>query len=560
MAGTFCISGNSIENYRIIYSASASPEEIASAKALCDMIARCTDKRLEVKDDTTNPTDHEIVIGTTNRDTTEVCEARAKIKNDGYAILARDNRLFITGTVARGAIYGVYEIMEKFLGARFVANDFTVTEQDKMADIPCDYEEIYSPWFLYRSDYWYGLADPCKQENINFNYAMRVNCGNIDIKGVPDGINYAKKFVHTLSDLAEIPHEVGLQPCLTDEKTFLTVRKNVRNWLDENPDATIISVSQNDSYAEQLGCQCEKCKAIDDREGTPMGSLLTFVNRIADDIKEDYPGVYVDTLAYRYTRKRPKTIVPRDNVIIRLCSIECCFCHPLDDGSCEKNVHFSQDIREWSEICKTLFVWDYTTDFLSYMSLFPNLKVLRENVQFFKNHNVIGLFEQGNYESLSGEFGELRAYLLSKLLWNPDMTEKEYYYHMDEFLRLYYGNGWKYIRTYIDKTVDKARERHLFIYDKANVIFPFENPEDAKKFDLEMLDLWNKAVESAQSDVLRNHCRYSRIQALYHAQYVLEDRWEELNKEMVDAMREFGITKVIEGRKMPDLETYPDLR
>ena len=76
-------------------------------------------------------------------------------------------------------------------------------------------------------------------------------------------------------------------------------------------------MSQNDSYAEGRGCQCEKCRAIDEAEGTPMGSLLTFVNRIADAIKDDYPHVAVDTLAYRYTRKAPKTIVPADNVIIR---------------------------------------------------------------------------------------------------------------------------------------------------------------------------------------------------------------------------------------------------
>ena len=37
----------------------------------------------------------------------------------------------------------------------------------------------------------------------------------------------------------------------------------------------------------------------------------------------------MDTLAYRYTRQAPKTIKPADNVIIRLCSIECCFSHPL---------------------------------------------------------------------------------------------------------------------------------------------------------------------------------------------------------------------------------------
>ena len=141
-------------------------------------------------------------------------------------------------------------------------------------------------------------------------------------------------------------------------------------------------------------------------------------------IKDEFPGVYVDTLAYRYTRKAPKRLKPRDNVIVRLCSIECCFAHPLT-ADCEANKEFASDIKAWSGICKNLFIWDYTTDFLYYVNPFPNLRVLQKNVRFFIDHNVIGMFEQGNGQSYSAEFGELRAYLISKLLWDPYMSEKE---------------------------------------------------------------------------------------------------------------------------------------
>ena len=66
--------------------------------------------------------------------------------------------------------------------------------------------------------------------------------------------------------------------------------------------------------------------------------------------------------------------------------------------------------------------------------------------------NVKGMFTQGNRNSRSGEFGELRAYLLSKLMMDPYMGEEKYYQLMDEFLAAYYGEGWAYIRMYIDKT------------------------------------------------------------------------------------------------------------
>jgi hypothetical protein len=71
------------------------------------------------------------------------------------------------------------------------------------------------------------------------------------------------------------------------------------------------------------------------------------------------------------------------------------------------------------EISKDIIVWDYVIQFNNLISPFPNLHVLKPNIQFFASHGVNAMFEQGNRE-VGGEFAELRAYLLSKLLWNPE--------------------------------------------------------------------------------------------------------------------------------------------
>ncbi len=586
------IANTPISSYKIIYPAAVLQGEMDAVEVLVDVIARATGYTLTADSDATPATDFEIVIGKTNRDTDKVTAARAEIKNDGYAILVDGTRLYITGNLPRGGVYGVYTFMEDYLGARFYSDTYMTVHDGEVKDVPSDLYRVDSPYFFSRDTYWHHILHPRRPTKMNVRNAVKSNhWGMPDLGG---GVTYAGHFVHSIWDLAEMEHEIGRQPCLTDEKVYETVRKNVRKVLEERPNATIVSVSQVDSYPDQLGCQCEKCKAIDDREGTPMGSLLTFVNRIADDIKDDYPHVYVDTLAYRYTRKAPKTIVPRDNVIIRLCSIECCFCHPLDDPSCPHNMEFKKDIEEWAAICNNLYIWDYTTDFLCYLSPFPNLAVLQKNVKFFKDHHVIGMFEQGNYQSLSGEFGELRGYLLAKLLWNPDMTETEYYALMDEFLRDYYGAGWQYIREYIDVTSKKAAERHLFIYDTPNRIFPFDktpaedpdldilDPEKIEAWSRELknttvaaindetafaeylLDLWNKALAAAECDDHRAHVRQSRVQALYYAEFVFPaERFEELNKLMLDDIRASGITRYRETADIPhldDLTAYPDLR
>ena len=583
------IANTPLDSYTIILPAAALAGERDVADLLSEVITRATGVTLPVATDDTPATDCEIVIGKTNRDTDKVATARAEIKNDGYAMVVDGTRLYITGNLPRGGVYGVYAFMEDYLGARFLSDTYMTLHDGEVKDIPADLYRVDSPYFFSRDTFWYHILHPRRPTKLNGRNAVKSN--HWDMPDLGGGVTYAGPFVHSIWDLTETKHEIGFQPCLTDEAIYQTTIKNVRKRLQENPNATIISVSQNDSYPHQAGCQCENCKAIDDREGTPMGSLLTFVNRIADDIKDDYPHVYVDTLAYRYTRQAPKSIKPRDNVIIRLCSIECCFAHPLDDPDCPHNVAFKKDIEEWSAICNNLYIWDYTTDFLCYLSPFPNFAVLQKNVKFFKDHHVIGMFEQGNYQSLSGEFGELRGYLLAKLLWDPDMTEEKYYAHMDEFLRDYYGAGWRYVREYIDVTTRKAAERHLFIYDTPDRIFPFAKipPEDigvdpekiaewnrtvknnpAVKpaeeiaFAEYLLDLWNKALVAAETDDHHAHVMQSSVQALYYAQFILPaERFESLNVPMLDAIRATGITMFREGGRIPELdnpEAYPDLR
>ena len=60
-----------------------------------------------------------------------------------------------------------------------------------------------------------------------------------------------------------------------------------------------------------------------------MAPLLRAVNAIAAAIEPEFPDVAVHTLAYQYTRAAPNVTVPRGNVVVQLCSIECSWAVPL---------------------------------------------------------------------------------------------------------------------------------------------------------------------------------------------------------------------------------------
>ena len=372
------------------------------------------------------------------------------IEQDGYRIEADENGMTIKGDNT-GVLYGVYNFLEKYADVRF----FTPTLEkcvEGEVEIPFGVILEYSPAIKARRLTWHCVRDAawCVKNGVN-------NCDaplTEELGG--QRLNYGKLFVHTINILRETKYPYppyGTNPCMTDPEILETVIKNVRKSLAETPDANIISVSQNDFEGH---CECPNCKKIEEEEGSPAGPFLCFVNKVAEDLEKDYPNLTVDTLAYKYTQKTPKITKPRHNVCIRLCSINCCFTHPIDNEECPKSKRFHDDIVGWGKICDKLHIWDYTTNFHYYISTFPNFGVIHKNMRFFAENNVVSMFPQGNGQGVSGEFGELRAYLLAKLMWNPYMSDEEYYTAMDEFLEAYYGKGWKHIRKFIDKTTELA--------------------------------------------------------------------------------------------------------
>jgi hypothetical protein len=260
-------------------------------------------------------------------------------------------------------------------------------------------------------------------------------------------------WVHTFNELvppdifyAEHPEyfamvkgkRIPTQLCLANPDVINVTVQNLRKKIAQNPTALYWSVSQNDNRDY---CTCDKCKAVDEREGSPSGSIISFVNQVADQ----FPDKMISTLAYEYGRHAPKTLRPRSNVNIMLCSIEAYRDKPITQDP--KSADFVKDVEDWGKIAKDIIVWDYVIQFNNLISPFPNLHVLKPNIQFFASHGVNAMFEQGNRE-VGGEFAELRAYLISKLLWNPEANADTV---MNDFLRGYYGSAAKPIRQYIDE-------------------------------------------------------------------------------------------------------------
>ena len=435
----------------------------------------------------------------------------------------------IRGGNGRGVLYGVYKFLEQYAGVRYFTPTLEIVPE---GDIVLKDGNLlaYAPCFEMRRLTWHTVGTNsawCAKNGINAHDGQ-----GADIYG--GKILYGSGlFVHTLGSLSETGGGASPNPCLSSEQTYQTVLKNLRATLAKDPTVNIVSVSQNDKNEY---CHCEACMASyakytrdanNIEEGGTAGNLLEFVNRIAADLEKDYPDLIIDTLAYNYTQTPPRGIVPRENVCIRVCSIRVCFMHPMTECNDAKGPNgitwtrtgeFLPDLLAWGEICDRIHVWDYTTNFAYYIAPFSNFGSIRENMRLYYEHGVRGMFPQGNGQSISGEFGELRSYLLAKLMWNPLMSEEEYYTHMDEFLAAYYGAGWQGIRAFIDLTTELAGNEDSCI----NIYEAPLNSITAEEYLAyeEQIEAWWSTAEELAGDrleyVKRSRLQWRYIQLLLH--------------------------------------------
>ncbi len=367
------------------------------------------------------------------------------------------SNLLLAGGRPRGTLYAVMRFIQTELGVRWWTPWATHVPSRRTVTVAAG-SKRESPAFEYRHPFWYPAFDPV--------WAMRhaVNGFNVPLTEEQGGRVEYRGFVHTFELLvpSSIYFErhpewyslidgkrthVNAQLCTTNPELRDFMVERVREILAPPHQGVIASVSQNDCFNP---CQCPNCKAVDDAEGSHAGTMIQLVNYIAERVAEEQPLAAIDTLAYQYTRKAPKTIRPRPNVIVRLCSIECSFSQPLSDPA---NASFAQDIRDWNRLTNRLYIWDYTTNFVHYAGPHPNYFVLGPNVRFFQQHGVKGLFEQGAYQSHGAEMAELRAWLLAQLMWNPNQDDRKL---IDEFLKGYYGPAAGPIGQYLKMMADKA--------------------------------------------------------------------------------------------------------
>lgn len=483
---------------RIYHGPDAAPSTAHAARELQHFLREMTGVELPIDSDSHIPLPGALCIA--DRAVPRSWPDPAALGEEGYILRAGTGSFQILGGMPRGVLYGVYGLLQDHFDCRWFTPEVSRIPRVDRLRFPRLGETVV-PMLAYREPFVMEMLDP------DWAARNRVNGQFMNLDADRGGKITYEGFVHTFESLVPPEQYFDAHPeyfslvdgerlrhrsqlCATNPDVARVVTEELRRRLRENPEAGVVSVSQNDWHNY---CQCGPCTTLADAEGTQAAPILFLVNAVARNLRDEFPDVLVDTLAYQYSRKPPRTMRPESNVIVRLCSIECCFNHPFNTCASLRNKEFVADLKGWAKVCDRVWVWDYVTSFSHYLMPFPNLHVRGPNIRFLADHNVRGVFAQDVYNTLDGELSALSGYLNAQLLWNPRANPREI---IEEFVTGVYGPSAPAVRQYLAALEKLAGDAgvHSEIWDGPDA--PYMTDAFLARAD----GLWNSAEDLVRGD------------------------------------------------------------
>lgn len=487
---------NNKSSYRIVISEDASITERTAANELGDYLCQISGADFEIS---TVPGKRNIFVG---------FDKKYRIYNgiepypddfEGFTIKKLGRDLIIYGGRARGTMYGVFRFLQSFLGVQWYTPEVTKIPRLKKYDLSninlSEEPKIryrYTDFFCAQDMPWlaHNLMNTSRNNKENAYGVASRYWGTHSMGTMVPASKYFKSHPEYFAYWKGKRIDNG-QLCLSNPHVLEIIKEETLAAIRRHPEYGFYDVSQLDN---KRYCTCKKCIELENKYGGHSGLMIWFVNQVAEDVKKHHPDKYIGTFAYQYTRQAPNNIVPYDNVVVRLCDIECCFAHPLSSQCNEQNASFMRDLREWSKLTKNLYIWDYIVNYSNYMAPFPNIQVLAPNLETFSDYNVLAVYEEAQGGTLGNAFEELKCWVLAQLMWNPTLDTEQL---VSQFIGDYYGESSDDIMDYYKLCLSLINENtHMRCFSDPKKA-PFND-----KFINDAYAVLERALEHAENDVI----------------------------------------------------------
>ena len=409
-----------------------------------------------------------IYVGMTKK-FTSLYKDYSSFKEEELLIENNGNDLILAGGAPRGALYAVYEFLEK-MGVAYVAKDASrIPELSKLVWKEKPYRR--TPAFRYRAAYTdvpggsYFL--PFNKCNFHANSGIRQG-GHVGYSAGGEGHSftyYSRKFplddpkvfvYNRHNGRRMIPskkgEKTGLCPSYpkTADLIFEQMKKDYARELEREkqgfPIQIYFEVSLDD---DRSACGCQDCLRIEKEEGCFTGVMLRLVNDLAGRLRKLDKRLKVTFLAYQQTCHFPKKTRPAENVIPRLCVQDNewfidVYAESINPVTHKNNKKFKELLDNWINSSKSMGIWEYWTYFAK--PVFPHvaLDVYSGNTRYYASKNVEITFME--FERFRDSFFALKWFLAYKLMDNPFQDRGKL---IDTFMEIYYGKAAPVMKQYL---------------------------------------------------------------------------------------------------------------
>ena len=461
VAFSFFSNITNVYGVEVCLSSNSTIQEEQAAKELCFYIKNMTGTAAQITRGEKTSKEPTIFVGLNAIADNAGLETKS-FKSDEWHIKSIPDGLLLLGEGTRGTLYATYHYLEDVCGVRWWNPWETFVPQLESLQL----EELNLsgvPTFRFRDIHaLYGQNEGHFSSHLRLNrdghYPIANIYGGSSIIGPPYQCHTLGKYIPSSKYFKTHPEWFALrngkrcakdsQLCLSNPELRKEVIKRLRDYIKLGEDRAkkankippiIYDISQSDN---QNYCNCPKCQAIAKREGSQAGLLLDFINEIANAIKKDYPNIYINTFAYQYTEKTPKTIRPAKNVIITLCDTLSNETFPI---SPEQNAYFYKRLKEWSAIAPQLRIWDYAITFQKPKGLpFPSVDTYASDTRLFADSGVFYIFCELE-EPILADVRDYKVWMLAKMYENANASSEKL---AKDFTDGFYGPAGKLFRKY----------------------------------------------------------------------------------------------------------------
>lgn len=258
-----------------------------------------------------------------------------------------------------------------------------------------DYREIYLPYSFMCDEKELGL------NNVERDWAI---WGHNLSRVVPEH--------HSNSIYANVGgNTVKKQFCFSSPQLQIYISKFIDEECGNNrPQRFAVLPNDND-----IVCQCARCREL----GCTPTDATPAVFALLDKLAANYPKHTFFTSYYLTTRQLPKAPLP-DNVGVLVSAMD----YPLSAVETPRERKFEQLLKDWSSVCRNVYVWDYINNFDDYYTPFPIYAVVQRRLQLYARTGVKGVFLNGSGHDYS-TFNRINTYVLAALLSSPDADWRE---------------------------------------------------------------------------------------------------------------------------------------